>query len=134
MMRITTLAAIIGMTMSSSMALANNNEGDYFATIYQEHQSKMAERLQALRAQAANGESLVIKDGKRHIEINGTLYRLNNENYIIFDMPKPVFLDETGVVSQISQKVMTFPAQGERYTRGFLTGRPRVFSLFIAHT
>ncbi|MGL4473139.1 MAG: chitinase N-terminal domain-containing protein [Shewanella sp.] len=97
MMRITTLAAIIGVTMSSHTVLANNNDSDYFATIYQEHQSKMAERLQALRAQAANGENLVIKDGKRYLEINGTLYRLNNENYIMFDMPKPVFLDETAI-------------------------------------
>jgi hypothetical protein len=32
-----------------------------------------------------------------------------------------------GVVSQISQQVMTSPAPGDRYTRGFLTGRPRVF-------
>ncbi|AYK19235.1 hypothetical protein C0073_016370 [Aeromonas veronii] len=43
-------------------------------------------------------------------------------------------LGNIGVVSQISQQVMTFPAPGERYTRGFLTGRPRAFSLFIAHT
>ena len=32
-----------------------------------------------------------------------------------------------GVVSQISQQVMTSPAPGHRYNRGFLTGRPRVF-------
>ncbi len=39
-----------------------------------------------------------------------------------------------GVVAQISQQVMTSPALGNRYTRGFLTGRPRVFSLFMALT
>ena len=39
-----------------------------------------------------------------------------------------------GVVAQISQQVMTSPALGDRYTRGFLTGRPRVFSLLIAPT
>ncbi|MGL5036701.1 MAG: IS30 family transposase [Aeromonas sp.] len=39
-----------------------------------------------------------------------------------------------GVVSQISQQVMTSPAPCDRYTWGFLTGRPRVFSLFIALT
>ncbi|MGL5523582.1 MAG: hypothetical protein ACRDCY_06945, partial [Aeromonas veronii] len=27
-----------------------------------------------------------------------------------------------------------FPCPGNRYTRGFLTGRPRVFSLFMALT
>lgn len=40
----------------------------------------------------------------------------------------------SGVVSQISHQVMTSPAPGDRYTRGFLTGRPRVFSLFMALT
>ncbi|MGL4353644.1 MAG: hypothetical protein ACRCTP_06920, partial [Aeromonas popoffii] len=44
------------------------------------------------------------------------------------------FTDVKGVVAQISQQVMTSPAPGDRYTRGFLTGRPRVFSLFIALT
>jgi hypothetical protein len=46
------------------------------------------------------------------------------------------FLDRIvrGVVAQISQQVMTSPAPGDRYTRGFLTGRPRVFSLLIAPT
>ncbi len=39
-----------------------------------------------------------------------------------------------GIVSQISQQVMTSLAPGDRYTRGFLTGRPRVFSLFMALT
>ncbi|MGL5335918.1 MAG: fibronectin type III domain-containing protein, partial [Enterovibrio sp.] len=97
MMRITTLAAIIGVTMSSHFALANNNDSDYFADIYQMHQSQMAERLQDLRAQAINGENLVIKDGKRYLEVNGTLYRLNNDNYIMFDMPKPTFTDETAI-------------------------------------
>ncbi|MNO70769.1 hypothetical protein D3C76_616650 [compost metagenome] len=29
---------------------------------------------------------------------------------------------------------MTFPAPGDSYTRGFLTGRPRVFSFFIVPT
>ncbi|WCH38401.1 hypothetical protein [Aeromonas salmonicida] len=40
----------------------------------------------------------------------------------------------TGVVAQISQQIMISPAPSDRYTRGFLTGRPRVFSLFIALT
>jgi hypothetical protein len=34
---------------------------------------------------------------------------------------------QLGVVAQISQQVMTPPAPSDRYTRGFLTGRPRVF-------
>ena len=41
---------------------------------------------------------------------------------------------EAGVVAQISQQVMTSPALGDCYTWGFLTGRPSVFSLFIALT
>ncbi len=40
----------------------------------------------------------------------------------------------SGVVAQISQQIMISPAPSDRYTRGFLTGRPRVFSLFIALT
>ncbi|WP_239413598.1 MgtC/SapB family protein [Aeromonas salmonicida] len=39
-----------------------------------------------------------------------------------------------GVVAQISQQIIISPAPSDRYTRGFLTGRPRVFSLFIALT
>ncbi|WGI39586.1 fimbria/pilus outer membrane usher protein [Aeromonas salmonicida] len=44
------------------------------------------------------------------------------------------FQVDTGVVAQISQQIMISPAPSDRYTRGFLTGRPRVFSLFIALT
>ncbi|WP_439835408.1 hypothetical protein, partial [Aeromonas enteropelogenes] len=39
-----------------------------------------------------------------------------------------------GVISQVSQQVMTSPALGDRYTRGCLTGSSRVFSLFMALT
>ena len=39
-----------------------------------------------------------------------------------------------GVVSQINHQATTAPAPSDRYTRGFLTGRPRVFSLFMALT
>ncbi len=41
---------------------------------------------------------------------------------------------EQGVVSQINHQATTAPAPSDRYTRGFLTGRPRVFSLLIAPT
>ncbi|ASI22814.1 hypothetical protein CE456_09260 [Aeromonas salmonicida] len=46
----------------------------------------------------------------------------------------PDGLLQLGVVAQISQQIMISPAPSDRYTRGFLTGRPRVFSLFIALT
>lgn len=39
-----------------------------------------------------------------------------------------------GIVAQISHYATTSPAPGDSYTWGFLTGRPRAFSLFIAHT
>jgi hypothetical protein len=39
-----------------------------------------------------------------------------------------------GVVSQISRKNSASPAPSDRYTRSFLAGRPRVFSLLIAPT
>ena len=39
-----------------------------------------------------------------------------------------------GVVAEIRQQVMISPAPSDRYTRGFLTGRPRVLSLFMALT
>ena len=39
-----------------------------------------------------------------------------------------------GAVSQINHQATTAPAPSDRYTRGFLTGRPRVFSLFMALT
>jgi hypothetical protein len=38
------------------------------------------------------------------------------------------------VVSQINHQATTAPAPSDRYTRGFLIGRPRVFSLLIAPT
>ncbi|MGY3957792.1 fimbria/pilus outer membrane usher protein, partial [Aeromonas salmonicida] len=34
------------------------------------------------------------------------------------------FQVDTGVVAQISQQIMISPAPSDRYTRGFLTGRP----------
>ena len=46
----------------------------------------------------------------------------------------PATQDALGVVSQISHQVTTSPAPSDRYTRGFLTGRPRVFNLLIAPT
>lgn len=62
--------------------------------------------------------------------------RVDDALYIFsikIDMMGNVIVDN-GVVSQISQQVMTSPAPGDRYTRGFLTGRARVFSLFMALT
>ncbi|MFB2865732.1 hypothetical protein [Aeromonas sp. MdU4] len=41
---------------------------------------------------------------------------------------------QIGVVSQIYCQATTAPAPNNRYTRGFLTGIPRVFSLFMALT
>ena len=41
-------------------------------------------------------------------------------------------LVDHGLVSQINHQATTAPVPGERYTRGFLTGRPRVLSLFMA--
>ena len=41
--------------------------------------------------------------------------------------------DLGGVVTQINEQVMTSPAPANRYTRGFLTGRPRVFSLLLTY-
>ena len=38
------------------------------------------------------------------------------------------------VVFKINHQVKTTPTPSDRYTRRFLTGRPRVFSLFIALT
>lgn len=95
-MRITQLAAVIGLTLSYA-GIANSSDKGYFDTIQQQHQQKMSERLQALRSQASAGKNLIIKDGKRYLDVNGTLYRLNSDNYILFDMPKPVFLDETAM-------------------------------------
>ncbi len=39
-----------------------------------------------------------------------------------------------GFVAEISHQVMTSSVPDDRYTRGFLTGKPRVFSLFMALT
>lgn len=39
-----------------------------------------------------------------------------------------------GVVYQINHQATTAPAPSDRYTRGFLTGRPRVLGLFMALT
>ncbi|WP_429212466.1 transposase [Aeromonas veronii] len=48
---------------------------------------------------------------------------------------KPLDIREQyGAVSQINHQATTAPAPSDRYTRGFLTGRPRVFSLFMALT
>lgn len=41
---------------------------------------------------------------------------------------------DSGVVSQINHQATTAPAPGDRYTRALLTGRPRVFNLFMALT
>ncbi len=53
---------------------------------------------------------------------------------IIVEGPYGMMIVPAGVVAQISQQIMISPAPSDRYTRGFLTGRPRVFSLFIALT
>ncbi|PJG60281.1 chitinase N-terminal domain-containing protein [Aeromonas cavernicola] len=94
MMRVTMLAAMIGGILAYPV-LANDSVSDDFTAIYQSHQQQMSARLQALRAQAARGEGLVVQDGKRYLMVNGTRYRLNSDNYVVFDMPKPTFLDET---------------------------------------
>ena len=49
-------------------------------------------------------------------------------------IPKPMSMLFIGAVSQINHQATTAPAPSDRYTRGFLTGRPRVLSLFMALT
>ena len=54
---------------------------------------------------------------------------------IFWDLNRPWFsrhfVAEKGVVAQISCKSTASPAPSDRYTQGCLTGRPRLFSLFI---
>lgn len=94
-MKTTTLATLIGLLISAP-ALAQNNEQDYFKQTYQDHYDQMTARLDALRQSAADDSNVIIKDGKRHLAVNGTLYPLTADNNIIFDMPRP-FLDETSL-------------------------------------
>ncbi|MGL4936599.1 chitinase N-terminal domain-containing protein [Shewanella sp.] len=90
----TTIAMFIGMLFSQP-TLANNNEQAFFIDTYQAHHELMSKRLQALRADATAGKDVIIQNGQRYMDVNGSRYRLNNDNYILFDMPKPNFLDET---------------------------------------
>ena len=41
---------------------------------------------------------------------------------------------KNSLFAEINHQATTAPAPSDRYTRGFLTGRPRVFSLFMALT
>ncbi|MGL5007717.1 MAG: hypothetical protein ACRC53_10240 [Plesiomonas sp.] len=95
-MKITTLAAIIGVGLSHSV-WATTGEQDYFRQTYQTHYQKMTERLSALYDEAESGSNVSIKDGQRYLTVNGTEYRLTADNQIIFDLPKPTFLDETAI-------------------------------------
>ncbi|MGL4467139.1 MAG: hypothetical protein ACRCUK_06515, partial [Plesiomonas shigelloides] len=75
MMRISTLAAMIGVSLSHSV-WATTSEQDYFRQTYQTHHQLMTDRLAALRAEAENGDNVSIKDGQRYLNVNGTEYRL----------------------------------------------------------
>lgn len=96
MMRISTLAAMIGVSLSHSV-WATTSEQDYFRQTYQTHHQLMTDRLAALRAEAENGDNVSIKDGQRYLNVNGTEYRLTADNRILFDFPKPTFTDETAI-------------------------------------
>ncbi len=63
-------------------------------------------------------------------DIDAALARCDADNPVFYEDE----VDIDGIVAQISQQVMTFPAPSNRYIRGFLKGRPRVFSLLIAPT
>ncbi|MGL5947504.1 MAG: carbohydrate-binding protein, partial [Aeromonas sp.] len=60
-------------------------------------QQAMSDRLQVLRAQAQRNDGVVLKEGNRYLDVNGTHYRLNADNYVLFDMPSPDFFDETAL-------------------------------------
>lgn len=55
------------------------------------------------------------------IEQSDVLYNVTSDALHIrpFTMSKVLY----GVVAQINEQVMTSPAPGDRYTRGFLTGQ-----------
>ncbi|WP_431830412.1 hypothetical protein [Aeromonas salmonicida] len=94
-------------------------------------------KLDELRSQAANeGRNFMVLNGGDAFQ--GTLYftqfKGEEESRLLSDMGIDAMVLGNGVVAQISQQIMISPAPSDRYTRGFLTGRPRVFSLFIALT
>ncbi|MGL4711641.1 MAG: YncE family protein, partial [Shewanella sp.] len=95
-MKTTTIAMFVGLLFSQS-ALANTSEQAFFKDTYQSHYDLMDARLQSLRSLAANETNVTIKDGKRYLAVNGVEYQLTSDNNLIFDLPKPTFLDETNI-------------------------------------
>ncbi|MCF5880860.1 hypothetical protein K3H40_17560 [Aeromonas veronii] len=96
MPRTTKLATLLGLLLSAHV-VADEREQAYFKQTYQEHYEQMTARLAALHQSAADEQNVIIKDGKRHLAINGLLYPLTADNHILFDLPKPHFFDETAI-------------------------------------
>lgn len=90
--------------LAGSMALAASTLAtSAFATGYDSvslaksvtaiHQ-QMDARIAELREYASNDSNVIVQDNKRFINVNNTQYQINQDNYILFDFPRP-FTDET---------------------------------------
>ncbi|HIF9437471.1 TPA: YncE family protein [Photobacterium damselae] len=92
-MKIKTITAIIG-SLFASTAFANSAEQEYFKSVYQDAYQQVSSKLETLRQQANNPNNVIVENNQRYLEVNGIKYRLNSDNYILFDFPRP-FTDES---------------------------------------
>ncbi len=86
------ISLLIGSTLLSGVVQAYDVQT--FTNEHRETHSQIQKRLNELHQYAEDESNVTIKDGKRYITVNGIEYRINQDNYIEFDFPKP-FTDET---------------------------------------
>ncbi|GEM77240.1 YncE family protein [Vibrio sagamiensis] len=86
------LSLLIGSALLFGVVQASDNPS--FANELNDTHRQIQQRITELRKYAEDKNNVIVKEGKRFIEVNGVEYQINQDNYIKFDLPIP-FTDES---------------------------------------
>jgi hypothetical protein len=85
---------VLAASTFTAPVLANGYDSTSLAkTVTNVHQ-QIEQRIADLKEYAADEGNVMIEDDKRYIKVNNTQYQINQDNYIMFELPSP-FIDET---------------------------------------
>ena len=94
-MKMKTLSLFVMSTLAMTSQAHANTNNPYFEQTSQSIYQQIQNKLNDIKSLAENNNNIIIDDAKqRYIEINNTRYRLNSDNYVLFDFPT-TFTDES---------------------------------------
>ncbi|WP_181318361.1 YncE family protein [Photobacterium kishitanii] len=78
----------ISFAIVTTLIMANPSyavsEQEYFTQTYNTAYNQINNTIEELREYASDDSNVIVQDGKRHIEVNGAMYEINSDNYLLF--------------------------------------------------